>query len=430
MNQRYDVLVVGGGIAGTMAVLAGAAHGLDVAWVAEPIGPDDQSAHWHGHLHRGRLYDPVREADLIEELGRNAAFWWSTPVVPFHTDLSTIAIGPDDAWAAEFQNRIELVSRDIAPPGFLRTTVAAVRTDEAILDGPAFLTAARSRAASASMHRSGRVVGITHERGDWVADGRDASGGRFSMRAGAVIVATGIQASDLVPTKVRLDRSLDVRMSRMLVLRGTLPRAAAIVPSRASGGLFFASREIEHSASAAPDRIWLVSDGFSSSGRDEKGLTDAWWTCSVLERLAEVVDPDLLAGVEVGAYLAPKSRLKSSLTKVPADGVASDLALRFAVLNPAKWSSSPTSAEEAIAGLFPDPRPEHERLAALSEQLRAAHPAASGGFDETWRTVRSWAPLPSLLRPGASAFRLAQGLYRPSAGEAATAEPSGIGAVA
>jgi len=138
-----------------MAVIAAVSRGFDVTWVADRIALHDQSAHWHGHLHRGRLYDPERETDLIDELSRNARFWWSDAIRPFHTDIQTIAIGPDERWATLFRERLTGPRWPQSKTSFLRSDSTAVDTDEAILDGPAFLDAAYR----AAMRGATRILG-------------------------------------------------------------------------------------------------------------------------------------------------------------------------------------------------------------------------------------------------------------------------------
>ena len=412
MSAQHDLVVIGGGVAGTMAVLAAASRGLDVAWIADRISLEDQSAHWHGHLHRGRLYDPVREADLIDELSRNVAFWWSDAAVRFHTDVATIAVGPDQEWAAEFEReRLGRPARRSPSPAYLRDDVASVRTDEAILDGPAFLGAATRAAASRATRIDGRCVALAQRAGTWEARWRDEDGTPGVARAATAILATGTDVPALLPAAVRLDRVVDARLSRMLVLRGELPKAAAIVPSRSAGGLFFASREVPGARSGA-ERVWLVSDGFSSPGTDSRGgLTDGWWACSVLERLSGFVREDVLAGTRVGGYRAAKSRLESSPAEVPAEGYALDTDRSFVSLTPSKWSTSPTSAAQALAALRPDPLPVASRIAAMVELLGDVSAHASQPFQETWQGLDAWVPYRALRAAGTAALRSAASVF-------------------
>lgn len=416
----HDLVVVGGGIAGTTAVLTAVSRGLDVAWIADRVGPDDQSAHWHGHLHRGRLYDPVREADLIDELGQNVPFWWSNAAVRFHSEVPTIALGPDERWAAAFRRRLGGVRASTARPAYLPDGVVSVRTDEAILDGPAFLGAAALAAARGADRLDGRCTSLVRASGGrWEAAGRDADGGTFRVQARAAVLATGIGADGLLPAGLQLSCRLGARLSRMLVLRGALPQAAAIIPSRSAGGLFFASREIPE---APGERVWLVSDGFSSPGTTSPGpLTDGWWACSVLERLREFVRDDVLDVARVGAYRAPKSRVESSPTQVPARGFAIDPDRSFVSLMPSKWSTAPTTAIHALAALIPDPLPATARSLAVSALLGAIEPPAVAAFAETWRSVERYAPLAALRGPSLAALHDAAGLFQPATATARVA---------
>lgn len=412
MKHLHDVVVIGGGIAGTLAVHAAASRGLDVAWVADRVGPDAQSAHWHGHLHRGRLYDPVREADLIEELGQNVPFWWSNSVVGFHTPVATVALGHDPDWATSFRRRIGGPAEfDFDAPSYARQDVLAVRTDEAVLDGPAFLGVARDLAARDSTMTEGVATGLRRSRGTWEVAAVSRTGEPVRVAARHAILATGTRNPALTPQSVRLSCDASARLSRMLVLRGRLPRAAAIIPSRAAGGLFFDSREIPGGGDE-DERVWLVSDGFSSPGTTSPSLlTDAWWACSVIERLLQFVRADLLDGVEVGGYRAPKSRVESSPTEVPARGFAVDRDQRFASVMPSKWSASPTTAVQALDALIPDELPLSARIAGLAERFDSVRAPAQPPFAETWESVESWVPLADLARPGIDALMTATRIF-------------------
>ena len=407
----HDLVVIGGGMAGTMAVLAASTRGMDVAWIADAVGPTAQSGRWHAHLHRGRLYDPVREADLIAELHRSAAFWWSDPVRRFHTGIPTLAVGPDLGWATEFRRMLVGAHGERTHPRFLQRDAVAVRTDEAILDGPRFLTVACATAAQRSTHFPGRCVELTRVAGTWAARvGGDAGEDGVTVRARSAVVATGVAVDELIPPETRLDRRHGTRLARMLVLRGRLPRVAAIVPSRAAGGLFLASREVEDGSGA---RVWLVSDGFSSPGATSPGaLTDAWWACSIVERLYGFVRPEVLDELRAAAYVAPKSRLESSPTQVPARGISVDAAARLVALTPSKGSTSPTAAIDALHALHPDPLPLPERIAALAETLAGA-PSPLAVFREAWQTLDPRISIRDLRDPGMDALEVGAALFEP-----------------
>lgn len=409
----HDLVVVGGGFAGTMAVLAASTRGMDVAWIAEDVGPNAQSGRWHAHLHRGRLYDPTREADLIAELQQNAAFWWSAAVRRFHTDIPTMAIGPNAAWADEFRRVLGGQRGERAHPGFLRRDAVAILTDEAILQGPRFLATAGAEAARRSTLHRGRCVSLSRRGGDWVArvgEGEHA----LNVRGRTAIVATGVAIDELVPHGIHLDHAHGIRLSRMLVLRGRLPRAAAIVPSRSAGGLFLASREVRDGSG---DRVWLVSDGFNSPGSTSPGAsTDGWWACSIIERLYGYVRARLLDDTSAAAYIAPKSRLEASPTRVPARGIAVDADARFVALTPSKGSASPSAAIDALHALHPDPAPVADRIAALADTLTRA-PTHRTAFQEEWETMHPRVPTRDLRVPGIEALEAGAALFAPTASE-------------
>lgn len=412
MTRVHDVVIVGGGIAGTLAVLTAVDRGLDVAWIADEVGFDAQSAHWHGHLHRGRLYDPEREADLIDELGQNVPFWWSNPVIGFHTTVQTVALGHEEEWATAFRNRIGgPADSEQGRPAYVRDDVLTVRTDEAVLDGPSFLSVARELAAAESLAITGRCTALRRRAdGLWDAGVTASAGETVRVRARLAVLATGIHNPALTPATVSPDREASARLSRMLVLRGPLPSAAAIIPSRAAGGLFFDSRECRGSGGA--ERVWLVSDGFSSSGSVSPSmLTDAWWACSVMERLRGFVRDDLLDEVQVAAYRAPKSRVESSPAAVPARGFAVDRELGFVSLMPSKWSTAPTSAVESLAAILPDAEPLAARIAGLAERFASAKVPDVPVFRETWESVDRWVAARDLSRPGVDALRAASRIF-------------------
>jgi hypothetical protein len=227
-----------------------------------------------------------------------------------------------------------------------------------------------------------------------------------------VVLATGASVPDLVPAEVDLDLGFGARLSRMLVLKGVLPRAAVIVPSRAAGGLFFASRDIADDP-AGHTRAWLVSDGFSSPGTESPGvITDGWWTCSVIERLLGFVTEETLRDVSVSGYLATKFRLASSPAHVPALGVSADRRRSFAALVPSKWSSAPTSAIDALDAIKPDPLSVSDRLASISQILGATPAEPVSRFEETWQVARTSVPFAAVTTPGVESLEAAASIYR------------------
>ena len=75
MKMVYDLIVVGGGIAGVTSALAAANYGLTVKWICPCIEPNIQSLQWHGYIHRGHLYDAILESHLIKEMEENWSYW-------------------------------------------------------------------------------------------------------------------------------------------------------------------------------------------------------------------------------------------------------------------------------------------------------------------------------------------------------------------
>lgn len=399
-----DLLVVGGGVAGTLTVLLAALRGLDVAWLAPPVGPLDQSAHWHGYLHRGAFFNPRTEASLIADLAENWAFWAGTDLVRFRQRVDTHAVAPTALWAEGFADRIRSAPRTGAVDWLPAGTIT-VPTGEGVLDGPEFLAAAHAAATACAVRLAEPCASITRDGGGWRATTR--SGRAVTARQAIVAAgpATAALVAGLVPT-----RRVTVRASRMLVLRGSaLPQAALIAPSPQNGGLFLASR-------VGPDGegVWLVSDNFSTPAEDGADrLLDAWWACSMVERLTGLVGDELLDGTTATAYVAAKSSLRTEDVLVPSDGVVVDDTGTLACLTPAKWSNCPTTAHEVLTGLghrlvWDELHPQ------LSARIAAATPD-SARIVETWQTLGAGTPTERLRTPGLPTLLAAREIFAAAA---------------
>ncbi len=398
-----DLIVVGGGVAGTLTVLLAALRGLDVAWVAPPVSPTDQSAHWHGYLHRGAFFNPRTEGTLIADLAENWTFWAGADLARFRQQVDTHAVAPTALWAEGFADRIRSAPRTGDVDWLPRGTIT-VPTGEGVLDGPAFLAAAHAAAATCAARLAEPCASIRRHDSGWRAtarSGRSVTGRQVIVAAGP---ATAALVAGLVPT-----RRVTVRASRMLVLQGALPQAALIAPSHQNGGLFLASR-------IAPDGagVWLVSDNFSTPAEEGADpLLDAWWACSMVERLTGLVGGELLSGTTATAYVAAKSSLRTEDVLVPSDGVVVDDTGTLACLTPAKWSNCPTTAHEVLTSLghrlvWDDVHPQ------VSARIAAATPAPER-IVETWETLGAGTSIERLRTPGLPTLLAAREIFAAAA---------------
>jgi hypothetical protein len=97
---------------------------------------------------------------------------------------------------------------------------------------------------------------------------------------------------------------------------------------------------------------------------------------------------------------------------VPARGFGIDPDGTFVSLMPSKWSSAPTTAVHALDALIPDPMSPTARTLAAAALLSEVEPPAVAQFQETWETVRDYAPLPALRGPSLAALRSAAALFQ------------------
>lgn len=330
----FDLLVIGGGIAGTSAALVAGQLGLAVCWVREPPRPDVQSLHWHGYLHRGHLYDPRDERNLILRLRESARYWDDPDLAAFVHDTPSLIVAPGPSGGRAPDPRLAWV---------LRPGVRAVRSDERVLDGPRYLAAAWAAADELAVQVQGTCTDLHDSPGSTSVTARiTGPGGEVELSARKAVVATGIDPHRLAPPGV-----VEQRMSRMLVIRGDLPRVALIAPGPALGGLFIVPRPLPGGACA-----WLVSDAYSSAmGRS--GLLNGWWVCSVADRLTEVFDAALFEDATVRAYAAPKSSLKARARRVNDESHEIRTGGKVAVFVPSKWTLAPHAAVGLVADLFP-----------------------------------------------------------------------------
>jgi FAD dependent oxidoreductase len=350
----FDLAVIGGGIAGTSAAVAAASCGLRVKWIHKVVEPDDQSLHWHGYLHRGHLYDSQAEYQLISAL-RESWHYWSQPCLAgFLLETAPLLIGLSETILSSRYDTLQAALPSIPLFATLRSNVAALVSDERILDGPRYLAAMWRAAESLTDSVTGKCMEVS--AGSVSAPPRitlTVNDNCTHVHAKAVVIAAGVHSKQLTPNV-----PIENRISRMLVLRGELPKASFIAPGVEWGGLFMVSRSHYNESDKAD--AWLVSDHFSSATNSVSELLDGWWACSIAERISKLIKRQALADTTVTAYSAAKSRLSRADRTVTADSYAIDEGNRVAVLCPSKWTLAPTAAIALIRDLSPGTAQEPE----------------------------------------------------------------------
>lgn len=385
-----------------MAALAGIVQGYRVACLMPDIEPEAQSMHWHGYLHRGHLYDPRRESDLIALLKKNAPFWSSTHLATFIEPMPCHSTGRDGLSRDRDRRRI----RSDVPSG-LRSSlrVATELTDESVIDGPRFLAAARQAVRRGATVWKGRATRIS-AAGEEILEIERSNQSSIRVRCPSVVVAAGSGTAHLLP-----HAGVTERRSRMLVLKGDLPQGALITPGPAHGGLFVVSRECAQSLS--PERAWLVSDNYSETAPDSQPLIDGWWICSVMARLEQVSVPGLIDGCQVGAYSAAKTGLNRPGRAVSSSSFSVEGGTGRVAFVPSKWSSTPYSACALVSAVKgATMRGPAETLRLMAQRIESADEATSR-LTEQWQTVQQFTAASGLLRPGLDAVRTAARLLSP-----------------
>ncbi|WP_422936512.1 FAD-dependent oxidoreductase [Sinomonas sp. P47F7] len=404
MIRRTEVAVIGAGVAGTLVTVAAVSRGMDVTWVAPHVSPEDQSAHWHGYIHRGRLYHPEQEANLIQELEDNWRFWNTASVRRFHQPIETFALSQSRRWAWRFAERVGENVVDGVAPGVLEG-IASVPSGERVLDGPAFLGHARLLLENSCACLNEMGSRIERIDGNWLI--ATNSGHKISARN--VIVATGSGASSLLTGVPEIHNCIVVRRSRMLVLRGSLPAAALIWPSKDAGGLFLVSRTDITGESG----VWLVSDNFSTPGIvATESLVDGWWACSIAQRLMRFISPDLLLESRISAYTAEKTHLRANEFLVPARGTAADSTGTLVCLAPAKWSTAASAAATALSIIGRTAYSRRETYMKIAEFLTPEiREAPSKTPTEAWQMAQHSVPFRRLIEEGWQTVKEASGLF-------------------
>lgn len=394
----HDLIIVGGGIAGSLA--ASMAEGLDTVWVHPVADSEIQSLQWHGYLHRGYLYDPSVESGLIELLRRNVPFWASLDGSELVSQQRSSVVTP-----VRSHRRDSLPEGVRARPGIpsaARQTKDYVwlESDEQICDGPLLLERLSRLAKTHLVEIDARVLELTQHEAHWEVLLADGQRGNSRLKARRVILAIGAGS-------LRIPATLPatIRHSRMLVLEGEhVPSLSAISPGPELGGLFMVSR------SRGGRNALLISDAYSTWTLDPTFAVDAWWSCSVLERIARLLDPSVFELARVAAYRATKAGFATCGAVVPATAWRT-APERLIHLLPSKWSLAPLAAAQALERFFTTFDGAEGRLMRLSDRLRAMAGPPADRRTEAWELAGPSLPLSALLRPSFAALTNAETLY-------------------
>jgi len=348
MHNRYDVVVIGAGMAGMLTALALAERDIGVLLVESSRLGGGQSGQSHGYLHQGYAYGAA-EPQLPPLFTQARARWeqLATQLTPV-TEGSTVAFASEAAarGAAAYWASAGLPVERVNPPAWLAARiVSCFRSSESTLHLGHLLHALGERLEAA---------GVRFTRGDVVRTGRDGSGvnteytdpngSTVSVASSVVVVAAGAGAVGVLE-RSGLPCVVQCRKSHMLVLRGDLPAVSAIFPEREHHGLFLASR-------TGPDSrtTWLISDFQSFDDTDpDSGELAGWWARRVLSTLRSLVDSQTLGRVDLlSGYAATKSGLVPQSGTVAHEFGREFLDGRVVVTSPSKLTLAPLAAEDAV----------------------------------------------------------------------------------
>ena len=332
-NTGCDVLIAGGGVAGTLVASMLTRLGYQCILVEPRALAAEQSGHSHGYIHRGYIYLRA-ERGLVQQL-RTAREQWEDYIsgpgeVVAYSDFSFI--GFDNPLIAKYASQMwrvaDLPVVSVKPsewPSLMQAAplTSVYRTDEQAFDFPRVVANVLVRAKNCRLVQ-GSVAKLQLE-------GRSCTGvqllvgsEKLEIEAKHVVLAAGIGTAAIIARTLGRFRSVpSVRTSYMLVIRGrALRQLSLILPENQFYGLFMVSRPL------GDETVWLVSNYLSYSGcSDEWGVPARTWvraTLRTLEGLFPVLrDPDLRWGI----YAAPKAEFRADPEYMPEGGVIETLGL-------------------------------------------------------------------------------------------------------
>jgi glycine/D-amino acid oxidase-like deaminating enzyme len=345
-RDRPAVIVVGGGCTGLLVAVGLSRADVDVVVVEQQGLGGGQTAHAHGWLHHGHIYDDVtsRQARVL----RAGSHRWRSMAerhgIPLISSTNVVAFSDADQ-ALRARRRWEhagIDDRVVATDSF--PGMRSYATGEVAVSPGQILRSVASGSTVRVVHgQVTRVIRSSTEQPGVEIEMGGAS--RHALHADHVVVAAGVGTADLPHLSVELER----RASHMLVVQTSVPLPAAFAfPEQRALGLFAVRR------SRAGKDAYLLSDFLSSSPVAESGLLEAeLWRRAiepVLRRYLPAVwaDPD----ARWGTY--PVEKLESTRDVplgVPGALIERGFDDRVITVSPGKLTSAPVVADDVITAL-------------------------------------------------------------------------------
>jgi len=408
-EDRFDVLVIGGGITGTGIALDAAARGLSVALVEK----DDFAAGTSGRssrlVHGGLRYLEQREIGLVRESLRER--WILHRLAPHlvrPVPVYMLAADPPD----RARYRLGLLAYELlaagrnigfhqsvsagqvrkAIPGLGRPSRGfqyfECQVDDARLTIEVARTAQAFGAVLANHARAEKLLGGARVTGAVVAD--EMTGQRFEVRAGAVVNAAGVWAGRVTRLADRSGRSDGLRLLpskgvHLVFAPGSVrARAALVAPSAAGDGRYIFIVPWE-------DRVYAGTTDTPYSGDLGRPAVDDADRDYILSAVAR-----LFPGVTERDVVASWAGLRPLLSQEEGDTRTSDLSRKHAIFTD-------------LPGLFTITGGKLTTYRAMAEDLvdRVAAERGARGLGDAGPCRTRGIPL-GLHGPAAAAVRLAR----------------------
>jgi glycine/D-amino acid oxidase-like deaminating enzyme len=385
-----DVAVIGAGGAGVVIALLLSELGLEVALIDREGFAAGQSGHSHGYLHQGAIYTQP-DPHFVAELQRGTRAWQQIlaglgvePITETSSIVFTERLNAEAAERSWEEAGLVLRSTTELPPGFAGERIAATyESAEPVVDFTPVFQAL-----------GGRLNGVTTIRADvrrLLRHGPKIDGALVSRRGEEIVVkaryyvlAAGTGNQRLLELAGRLQTTLVIRSSFMLVVKGNLPPTSTIVPERESYGLFIVSR------SCGTGFVWLVSDYVSYAGGVQAPFARSAWVKAVRRTLTDLVPATAARGVSVGVYTGPKAEIRPVPYRMSGHSIESYGLTNLLAVAPTKLTLAPLLAEETterVSDALPKQRgemplptfPERDQMTVLPERWQSVllAPAAS-----------------------------------------------------
>lgn len=386
MTPRWDwpgVVVIGAGVTGLLLAERLRESRIPVLMIEESALAAGQTAHCHGYLHRGYIYQslsPAQHATLAA-----GARWWQSQLkthgVPPLSDASVIAFHDADEHEQTVRNWCDLGMRHepLDTSGWLPRALAAYRVPEATVAPVATL---RTLSPERGLVLPGRATRLHEHAGRLDAVDVLTADGPVTVAAPYFALTAGFSLTPLLAPLRRATR-LRRRLSFMLVCQTDQPLPAAFcLPTEEAQGLFVASRPTPHG------RCYLISSFISFWLGKDPVMARAMWLAGIARVLAEQL-PTLWhdRAARWGLYSAPKTELASAQGHGLPEGEVLDLGWPNTVpVIPGKFVLAPLYAQQAA-----------DRLLAAGAD-RVVGPTPDGDFPSPGWAAEDWRLVPRLTR--------------------------------